>query len=89
LKSLKKTKTIALNGITQHLQFQRKTEQQDVFLISAPTVPKIGYMIHLMEYFTFSTALDLNMGYYPIKLDSDTQKLFKIVFPWVNLNKNA
>jgi hypothetical protein len=32
--------------------------------------------------FTFASALDLNMGYYHIKLDADAQKLCTIVFPW-------
>jgi hypothetical protein len=35
-----------------------------------------------MECFTFASALDLNMGYYHIKLDADAQKLVTIVFPW-------
>jgi hypothetical protein len=39
-------------------------------------------MIRSMEGFTFASALDLNMGYYHIKLDSDGQKLCTIVFPW-------
>jgi hypothetical protein len=41
-------------------------------------------MIRSMEGFTFTSALDLNMGYYHIKLDcdADTQKLCNIVFPW-------
>jgi hypothetical protein len=41
-------------------------------------------MIRSMEGFTFASSLDLNMGYYHIKLDSDTdaQKLCTIVFPW-------
>jgi hypothetical protein len=34
-------------------------------------IPKIGNMIRSMEDFTFATALDLNMGYYHIKLDAD------------------
>jgi hypothetical protein len=33
-----------------------------------------------MEEFTFASALDLNMGYYHIKLDADAQKLYTIVF---------
>jgi hypothetical protein len=41
-----------------------------------------GDMIYLMEGFTFASALDLNMGYYYIKLDADAQKLCTIVFPW-------
>jgi hypothetical protein len=41
-------------------------------------------MIRSMEEFTFASALDLNMGYYHIKLDTDAdaQKLCTIVFPW-------
>jgi hypothetical protein len=35
-----------------------------------------------MEGFTFASALDLNMGYYHIKLDADDQNLCTIVFPW-------
>jgi hypothetical protein len=50
-------------------------------------------MIGLMEGFTFASALDLNTGYYHIKLDHDTdsQKLCTIVFPWhlENTNTNA
>jgi dihydroorotate dehydrogenase len=47
-------------------------------------IPKIGKadMIRSMEGFTFASALDLNMGYYHIKLDADAQKLCTIVFPW-------
>jgi hypothetical protein len=47
-------------------------------------IPKIGDMILSMEGFTFASALDLNMGYYHIKLDhdADAQKLCTIVFPW-------
>jgi hypothetical protein len=41
-----------------------------------------------MEGFTFASALDLNMGYYQIKLDhdADAQKLCTIVLPW-NMGK--
>jgi hydroxypyruvate isomerase len=50
-------------------------------------IQKIGKadMIRSMEGFTFASALDLNMGYYHIKLDHDTdaQKLCTIVFPWL------
>ena len=42
-------------------------------------IPKIGDMIRSMEGFTFATALDLNMGYYHIKLDADAQRLCTIV----------
>jgi hypothetical protein len=45
-------------------------------------ISKIGNMIRSMEGFTFASALDLNMGYYHIKLDADSQKLYTIAFPW-------
>jgi hypothetical protein len=31
---------------------------------------------------SFASAFDLNMGYYHIKLDADSQKICTIVFPW-------
>jgi hypothetical protein len=39
-------------------------------------------MIRSMEGFFFALSLDLNMGYYHIKLDADAQKQCTIVFPW-------
>jgi hypothetical protein len=39
-------------------------------------------MIRSMKGLTFASALDLNMGYYHIKLDADAQKLCTIVLPW-------
>eukprot|EP00804_Cyclotella_cryptica_P001470 CCRYP_003708-RA/>CCRYP_003708-RA protein AED:0.44 eAED:0.44 QI:6/-1/0/1/-1/1/1/0/81 len=35
-----------------------------------------------LEGFTFATALDLNMGYYTIRLDPDASKICTIIFPW-------
>jgi hypothetical protein len=35
-----------------------------------------------MEGFTFASALDLNMVYFHIKLGTDTQEKYIIVFPW-------
>jgi hypothetical protein len=31
---------------------------------------------------SFATELDLNMGYYHMKIDADSQRLCTIVFPW-------
>jgi hypothetical protein len=39
-------------------------------------------MIRSMEGFTFASALDLNMGYYHIKLEADAQNLCTIEFQW-------
>jgi hypothetical protein len=35
-----------------------------------------------IEVFIFASLLNLNMGYCHIKLDSDAQTLWKIIFPW-------
>jgi hypothetical protein len=35
-----------------------------------------------LEEFTFATALDLNMGYYTIRLDPDASRICTIIFPW-------
>jgi hypothetical protein len=39
-------------------------------------------MIRSMKGFSFASVLDLNMGYYHIKLDADAQMLCTIAFPW-------
>jgi hypothetical protein len=39
-------------------------------------------MIRSMEWLSFPSALDLNMGYDHIKLDADAQKLYTIVSSW-------
>ena len=38
-------------------------------------IPKIATMLQDMEGFTYATSLDLNMGYYTIRLDPDVQKI--------------
>ena len=35
-----------------------------------------------LEGFTYATALDLNMGYYTIRLDPDASKICTIILPW-------
>ena len=39
-------------------------------------------MLQDMEGFTFATSLDLNMGYYTIRLDPDAQKICTIILQW-------
>ncbi len=34
-----------------------------------------------LEGFTYATALDLNMGYYTIRLDPTVSKMYTIIFP--------
>jgi hypothetical protein len=43
---------------------------------------KISTVLQQLEGFTFATALDLNIGYYTIRLDPDASKISTIIFPW-------
>ena len=45
-------------------------------------LPKISTVLQELEGLTFATALDLNMGYYTIRLDPDSSKICTIIFPW-------
>ena len=45
-------------------------------------LPKISSTLQEMEGFTYATQLDLNMGYYTIRLDGDAQKICTIILPW-------
>ena len=44
--------------------------------------PKISTVLQELEGFTYATALDLNMGYYTIRLDPDSSKICILIFPW-------
>jgi hypothetical protein len=44
-------------------------------------IPKLAQMLQELEEFAYATSLDLNMGYFTIKLDSDAQKLCNVVTP--------
>ena len=45
-------------------------------------IPKISTVLQELEGFTYATALDLNMGYYTIRLDPDASKICTIIVPW-------
>jgi hypothetical protein len=45
-------------------------------------IPNIGDLLAKLEGFTFATAIDLNMGYYNIRLTPDASSLCTIVTPW-------
>ena len=45
-------------------------------------IPKISTELQEFEGFTFATALDLNMGYYTIRLDQDASEICTVIFPW-------
>lgn len=45
-------------------------------------VPNIKDMLLNLEGFQYATALDLNMGYYHVRLDPDSRKLCTIILPF-------
>jgi hypothetical protein len=45
-------------------------------------IPKISKILQELEGFTYATALDLNMGYYTIRLDPMASEMCTIIFPW-------
>lgn len=45
-------------------------------------IPKIQELMLLLEGFMFATSLDLNTGYYHIKLTPNSKNLCTILLPW-------
>ncbi len=46
-------------------------------------IPKISTtLVQELEGFTYATALDLNMGYYTIRLDPTASEMCAIIFLW-------
>jgi hypothetical protein len=45
-------------------------------------IPKNSTILEELEGFTYATALDLNMGYYTIRLDQTASKMCTIILPW-------
>jgi hypothetical protein len=45
-------------------------------------IPKISTMLQELEGFMYATALDLNMGYYTIRLDPMASEMCTIIFLW-------
>jgi hypothetical protein len=45
-------------------------------------IPKISTILQELEGFTYAIALNLNMGYYTIRLDPMVTEMCTIIFPW-------
>jgi hypothetical protein len=45
-------------------------------------IPNMSTVLQELEGSSFATALDLNMGYYTIRLDTDASKICTNKFPW-------
>ncbi len=43
-------------------------------------IPQISMAMQEIEGFSYATALDLNMGYYTIRLDPDASKICTVIF---------
>ena len=52
-------------------------------------MPKINEMLLKLEGFQYATSLDLNMGYYHIRLIKNASNLCTIILPWGNIVKNV
>jgi len=52
-------------------------------------LPKIVDMIQEVEGFTYVAQLDLNMGYYTIRLDPSSSKICTIILPWGKYSYNV
>jgi hypothetical protein len=46
------------------------------------SIPQISTILQELEGFTYVTALDLNMGYYTVRLDPTASKMCTIIFLW-------
>jgi hypothetical protein len=65
------------------VRFSSDFQEVNKRLVRVPfPIPKISTVFQELEGFTFATALDLNMGYYTIRLDPDASKICTIIFPW-------
>ena len=45
-------------------------------------IPKISDILQKLQGFQFAISLDLNMGYYTIRLDPTASRICTIVLPW-------
>ena len=45
-------------------------------------IPKIADVLQKLEGVKYATSLDLNMGYFTVRLDPDSQKICTIITPW-------
>jgi hypothetical protein len=52
-------------------------------------IPKISTILQELENFTYATALDLNMGYYTIRLDPTTSEMCTMIFSWGKYSYNG
>ena len=77
-----KKKTVNADGVAK-ARFISDFRQLNARIKRTPyPIPKIQDMLQQLEGFTYASSIDLNMGYYHIKLDAASSKLCTIVLPW-------
>ncbi len=55
----------------------------NILIVRRPyPIPKISTTLQKLGSFTYVTALDMNMGYYTIRMDPMTVEMCTIIFPW-------
>ena len=68
------------NGTVRFLTDMRQVNKR---IVRRPfPLPKINDMMQKLEGFRFASALDLNMGYYTLRLDPHSQDICTIILPW-------
>ncbi len=66
----------------QTVRFVSDFREVNKWIVRNPfSIPQISTVLQELEGFTYSTALDLTMGYYTIRLEPDLSKICTIVFP--------
>ena len=73
------TETCRVADTTQNVAVWAKKRHADIRHVEL-RLPKISTVLQELEGFTFATALDLNMGYYTIRLDPDASRICTIIF---------
>jgi hypothetical protein len=51
-------------------------------------IPKIVHVLQELQGFTYATQINLNMGYYTIRLDPDASKICTLILPWGKYSYN-
>ncbi len=69
-------KDMTVRTITDFREFNKRIVRRPYL------IPKSSTTLQELEGFTYTTALDLNMGYYTIRLDPQAVEMFTIIFPW-------
>jgi hypothetical protein len=69
-------KASTVRTISNFREINKRTERKPY------PIPKISTILQELEGFTYATALDLNMGYYTIRLDPMASEMCTIIFPW-------